>query len=81
MKILMLPDTLLSLENVRRVAKKVSESKHTSYGEKYTITHYSIAIVYDNETSEYIECGEGKSGADLCEATFARIYEILKGEG
>lgn len=78
MKILMLPDTLLSLENVRRVVKKSHESNHTSYGKKYTITHYSIAIVYNDETSEHIDCGDGKSGADFCETTFAKIYEILK---
>lgn len=81
MKILMTPNALISLENVRRVSKREDESHHTSYGKKYTITHYSIAIIYMDDKSEHISCGEGKNGADLCEATFAQIYEILKGEG
>ena len=77
MKILMTLDSIISLENVRRVEKRMRESTHTTYGKKYTITHHSIAIVYTDDKSEHISCGEGKSGADMCEATFANIYDIL----
>ena len=77
MKVLMTPSSLISLENVRRVTKKVSESNHTTYGQKYTITHHSIVIVYVDGESEFIECGEDKNGADMCEVTFANIHDIL----
>jgi hypothetical protein len=80
MKILMTIDSIISLENVRRVEKRVRESTHTTYGKKYTITNYSIAIIYTDDKSEHISCGEGKNGADMCEATFANIYDILAKE-
>lgn len=80
MKILMTLDSIISLENVRRVEKRVHESNHTTYGKKYTTTHHSIAIIYTDDKSEHISCGEGKSGADMCEATFASIYDILTKE-
>lgn len=80
MKILTTLNSIISLENVRRVEKRTRESHHTTYGEKYIITHYSIAIIYTDENSEYVDCGEGKNGADMCEATFTQIYEILAKE-
>lgn len=81
MKILMTPNELISLENVRRVSKKEHESHHTTYGKKYTITCHYIEITYTNGESEEIDCGSGENGADLCEATFARIYNLLTREG
>ena len=78
MKILMTPSSIISLENVRRVEKQVTETKHTSYGKSYTLTHYEIVIVYiGGQDSERIRFGHGTSAKDLCEATFCDIYEKL----
>lgn len=77
MKVLMTPNSIISLENVRRVERKEYETKHTSYGKAYTLTHYEIVIVYTNDTSEHIACGTGNNAKDLCDTTFQTIYNKL----
>lgn len=78
MKVLMTLNSIISLENVRRVSKRVSETKHTSYGKAYTLIHYEILISYaGGHDSELIQCGHGDSAKDLCEATFCDIYKKL----
>ena len=78
MKILMINNSIISLENVRRVEKLVTETKHTSHGKPYTLTHYEILILYmGGQGSERIQFGHSTSAKDLCEATFCDIYEKL----
>lgn len=80
MKALLLPTSIISLENVRRADIVARGSKHTSYGKPYILTTYSIEITYNNQTSESIDFGYGDNAKDLCEATFKLIYEKLSGE-
>jgi hypothetical protein len=77
MKLLLITDSIISLENVRRVEKKVTETKHTSYGEKYTIKHYSITIVYTDGSSECIECGKDAIGKQTCNEHWLNIFNKL----
>ena len=73
----MIPNSIISLENVRRVNRKVNQTKHTSYGKPYTLTHYSIEIVYCDGGSEFIEFGHEITSRDLCDTTFQIILEKL----
>lgn len=80
MKVFMTPTTIISLENVRRVEKCITETKHTSYGKPYTLTHYEIVISYaggDVLDNERIEFGSGESAKILCDLAFETIYEKL----
>ena len=78
MKLIKTANSIISLENVRRVDLNKSESKHTrNYGEKYTITDYTIFIHYNNNTCERIECGEDASGKMAAETWFSKIADIL----
>lgn len=77
MKVLMTNNSIISLENVRRVDKHISESRHTSYGKPYTVTHYSISIIYYNDGSEHIDCGENAADKTQCETIFQTIYDKI----
>ena len=77
MKVLMTTNSIISLENVRRVERRITETKHTSYGRPYTLTHYDIAIIYSNDNSQHISFGTGDSAKDLCDATFQTIFDKL----
>lgn len=77
MEVLKTPNSIISLENVRRVERREYETKHTSYGKSYVLMHYEISIVYTNDTSEHITCGTGNNAKDLCDTTFQTIYEKL----
>ena len=77
MKVFMTPTTIISLENVRRVEKCITETKHTSYGKPYTVTHYEIVVLYMDGESESIEFGSGDPAKDLCNLAFEIIYEKL----
>lgn len=78
MKILMTPDSIISLENVRRVEKRTFETKHTSYGKPYVLTHYEILISYmGGQDEELIQFGCDASAKVLCETTFHEIYAKL----
>ena len=78
MKILMTPDSIISLENVRRVEKLVTKTKHASHGKPYPLTHYEILILYmGGDDNERIQFGHDASAKDLCEATFLDIYAKL----
>lgn len=77
MKVLMTPNSIISLENVRRVERRITETKHTSYGKPYTLTHYDIVIIYNNDSSEHLSFGTGNSAKDLCDTTFQTIYDKL----
>ena len=77
MKMLMTANQIISLENVRRVDRKMTESRHTSYGKPYIVKHYEIVIVYTNDTAEYIGCGEDTPGEKTCAEYFQTIYEKL----
>jgi hypothetical protein len=69
---------IISLENVRRVQSVMEETNHTSYGQRYTVKHYRIRIIYNNDNVERIECGEDKAGKELSEATMEKIFNILE---
>ncbi len=78
MKVLMINNSIISLENVRRVEKLVTETKHTSYGKPYILTHYEILVSYmGGEDSELIKFGHTPSAKELCEVTFNDIYSKL----
>ena len=77
MKVLMTTNSIISLENVRRVERHITETKHTSYGKPYTLTHYDIAIIYAGNESEHINFGTGDSAKDLCDSTFQIIFNKL----
>ena len=78
MKILMTPDSIISLENVRRVEKRIIETKHTSYGKPYIVTNYEILISYmGGQDAELIRFGDGNSAKVLCETAFHDIYAKL----
>lgn len=77
MKIIRTANSIISLENVRRVEFRESTSQHTRAGQKYTIDHYSISIIYTNDKSEHIECGENKNGEDKANRLMDKIFEIL----
>lgn len=77
MKMLMTADEIISLENVRRVERRATESKHTSYGKPYTVKHYEILIIYTDGQAEHICCGEDTSGEKACAEYFKTIYEKL----
>ena len=77
MKVLMTTNSIISLENVRRVERRITETKHTSYGKPYILIHYDIAIIYNNDSSEHLSFGTGNSAKDLCDTTFQTIYDKL----
>lgn len=77
MKMLITTNELISLENVRRVERKVVESKHTSYGKPYIVKHYEILIVYTDGQEERLCCGEDALGKKTCAEYFKTIYEEL----
>lgn len=77
MKMLMTTNEIISLENVRRVERRVTESRHTSYGKPYTVRHYEILIVYTEGQAERIDCGENTPGENACAEYFKTIYETL----
>lgn len=77
MKLLKTKNRIISLENVIEVEKHESVTNHTSYGKKYSITHYAIIIHYTNDKANRIECGEDKKGKENSETIFEKIYEIL----
>lgn len=80
MKIIRTTNSIISLENVRRVECHESTSQHTSMGKKYTIDHYRISVVYCDDKSEHIECGENKEGQDKADRLMDKIFEILAKE-
>ena len=73
----MTTNEIISLENVRRVERRVTESKHTSYGKPYIMKHYEILIVYTEGQEEYLCCGEDAPGEKACAEYFKTIYEKL----
>lgn len=77
MKVLITPNSIISLEDVRRVERKEYATNYTSYGRAYTLVCYEIAIIYTNDTSERIIYGTGNSAKDLCDTTFQIIYNKL----
>lgn len=81
MKIIRTLNSIISLEDVRRVEFRESSSQHTRAGQKYTIDHYSISIIYTNDKSEHIDCGENKNGKDKADRLMDKIFEILGKEG
>ena len=81
MKILNTEKSILSLEDVRRVDLRVTESKHTSHGNPYTTQHYAITIVYTDKTSEHIECGEDEKGRVTANLLMDKIVAILSDKG
>lgn len=76
MKVLMTPDSIISLENIRRVEKRIFETKHTSCG--MPLTRYEILISYmGGKDEELIQFGDGNSAKVLCETAFHDIYAKL----
>ena len=70
-------DAIISLENVRRVQRVMEESNHTTYGQRYTVKHYRIRIIYNNDSIECIACGEDKQGEKISEEVMEKIFNIL----
>ena len=68
---------IISLENVRRVQMVMEETNHTSYGQRYTVKHYRIRIIYNNDNIERIDCGEDKAGKELSEIIMEKIFNLL----
>ncbi len=77
MKLIVTKNSLISLENVRRVDLRESTSKHTSHGKPYTITHYDVVIIYTDKTNEYIACGEDENGRVTANLLMDKIVSIL----
>ena len=73
----MTTNSMISLESVRRVERKVIETNHTSYGKKYTVKHYEIVIIYCDSSSEHISCGEGDRGEKTCAEYWLDIFSKL----
>lgn len=80
MKIIRTTNSIISLEDVRRVEFRGSSSQHTRDGQKYIVDHYSISIIYTNDKSERIDCGENKDGKDKADRLMDKIFEILAKE-
>ena len=80
MKIIRTTNSIISLEDVRRVELRGISSQHTRGGQRYTIDHYSIDIVYTNDKSERIDCGKNKDGEDKANRLMDKIFEILAKE-
>jgi hypothetical protein len=81
MKVIIINEEIISLENVRRVSKHVSERSYTSYGKKCIDYTYSLYIYYGHfKEHDYIECGKNEKGKEICDATLCEIYNILSGE-
>lgn len=78
MKIIVTKDSIVSLENVRRVDMKSVESTHSKYGKKYIVTDYRLDIDYNDNSSERIECGEDAKGKETMLELFNRITDILQ---
>lgn len=77
MKLLVTTDSIISLEDVRRVERRVIESKHTSCGEKYTVKHYEIIIIYCDGTNEHVHCGDDYIGEKACAEFWLDIFDKL----
>ena len=80
MKVFMTSTAIISLENVRRVEKRITETKHTSRGKPYILTRYEIVIHYiggNTLDDEHIEFGNGDSAKVLCDLAFETIFEKL----
>lgn len=77
MKLLMTTNSIISLENVRRVERKVTETNHTSYGKKYAVIHYDITIIYCDGSSEHVSCGEDSVGENVCAQHWSDIFNKL----
>lgn len=80
MKIIITKDSIVSLENVRRVDMKSVASTHTTYGKKYTVTDYRLDIDYNDNSSERINCGEDAKGKETMFELFYKIIDILQAE-
>ena len=80
MKFIRIDNSIISLENVRRVELNETTSQHTRSGQKYTINHYDVNVIYCDDNNEYIECGEDAAGADKSERLMNKIFEILTKE-
>lgn len=71
MKAIMTNDSIISLENVKRVNKSCCELLNKTF--------YRIYIHYENGDSEMIECGEYKDGQNCQNELFQKIFIILRG--
>jgi hypothetical protein len=80
MKVIVTKDSIVSLENVRRVDMKSIESTHSTYGKKYIVTDYYLNIHYNDNTSERIDCDVDDKGKAMMLELFNKIIDILKEE-
>lgn len=80
MKIIITKDSIVSLENVRRVDMKSVENTHSRYGKKYVVTDYRLDIDYNDNSSERIDCGEDAKGKETMLELFHQIADILQAE-
>ena len=71
MKAIMTNDSIISLENVKRVNKGRCNLPDKDL--------YRIYVHYENGDSEMIECGEYKDGQNCQNELFQKIFIILKG--
>lgn len=78
MKILITDNTIVSLENVRRIDFETSVSNHTSQGRKYSVNHYQVRIAYMNGEYEHLKAGEDEKGKIQSESWKKEIINILR---
>ena len=80
MKVIKITNSIISLENVRRVERRKTTSQHTKSGQKYSIDHYSVSVIYTDDKAEHIECGRDADGQDRADRLMDEIFEILSKE-
>lgn len=71
MKAIMTNDSIISLENVKRVNKERCDISGKIL--------YRILIRYEDGNTEMIRCGEYKDGQNCQNELFQKIFTILKG--
>lgn len=77
MKLLNTEYSVISLENVRYAELLKYESKHTSKGNPYITTDYTVYIHYIDGFSMRVECGKDEQGLTTAKLTLDKIYSIL----
>lgn len=76
MKLYRTENTIINLENVRKVEFEKSTSQHTCKGEKYLDYHYSILISY-MEKDTYTRINLPDNNETFAKNAFETIFEIL----
>lgn len=75
MKLVVISNSIITLEDVRRVDLHESTSKHVSHGKPYTVTDYELRIYRNHNATptDFIHCDTQKEAKEL----MAEIADIL----